>query len=82
MKINRFFNLSKFFYAFSELSQWIQLVVSLPPFFYPKFAQTLCEGACSLCVALSLSPGEDEPGEMCLLSSGQTSQFLTEQSKM
>lgn len=36
VKINRFFNLSKFFYAFSELSQWIQLVVSLPPFFIPN----------------------------------------------
>lgn len=92
MKINRFFNLSKF-------STGTTILVAVPvdtaggvvpsPFFHPKLAQTpregacsLCEGAYSLCVAPSVSPAEDEPGGMCLLSSGQTSQVLAEQSKM
>lgn len=85
MKINRFFNLSKF-------STGTTILVAVPvdtaggvvpsPFFHPKLAQTLREGACSLCVAPSVSPAEEEPGGMCLLSSGQTSQVLAEQSRM
>lgn len=52
-----------------------------PPPVYPKLAQIPCEGACSLCMAHSVSPGEDEPGGMHLPSSGQMSQFLAEQAK-
>lgn len=84
------------FFNFSKFSMGAAILRAVPvdtaggfarnvapfPTFYPKLAQTPCEEACSLCMAHAVSPREDEPGGMCLPSSGQTSQFLAEQSKM